>query len=104
MVRTVTILLFLRKYCNRRYRVYNYPMLNLTSKGDSEMTNAAVKIPHDSPFYTMPMAIASGRALTREDSLIIHNLQYRNSRGDLAGCIAQAVRIMDQGRVLEPFK
>lgn len=55
------------------------------------------------PFSIVPDS-QTGRCLTREDSEILHRLQYNNSRGALTGCVAQAVRIMDQGRVLEPFR
>lgn len=49
--------------------------------------------------------IRAGRMLTNEDASIWHNLQYsKRPREYEAGCTAQAVRIMDQGRELTPFR
>lgn len=47
------------------------------------------------PFSLVP-AIRAGKCSTPEDSKILGRLQYRNSRGVEAGCVAQVMMVTDR--------
>lgn len=53
---------------------------------------------------SMVPAIRAGRALTNEDRAVIDRLAYKNPKGFAQGYVFQAVRIMDKGLTLEPFR
>ncbi len=53
---------------------------------------------------SMVPAIRAGRALTNEDNAILDRMSYKNPKGREAGYVFQAVRIMEKGLELEPFK